>query len=81
MGWIVTIIIGGLAGFIAEKIMNANMGLLANIGIGILGALVMNYIFGALGISIGGGLVASIIAAVLGACLLIFVYRAIRGRA
>ncbi|PCH46950.1 MAG: GlsB/YeaQ/YmgE family stress response membrane protein [Hyphomicrobiales bacterium] len=80
MGWIMTIILGGIAGFIAEKIMKADMGMLANIGIGILGAVVMNFILNVLGVNIGGGLLISAITAIAGACLLIFVYRAVRSR-
>ena len=80
MGWIMTIIIGGLAGFVAEKIMKADMGIFANIGIGVLGAVVMNFILGLLGIFTSGGLIASAVTATAGACLLIFAYRAYRGR-
>lgn len=37
VGWILAIILGGLAGWIAEKIMHSNMGLLMNIILGIVG--------------------------------------------
>lgn len=79
-GWIMTIIIGGIAGFIAEKIMKAEMGLLANIGIGILGAVVLNFLLRQVGVFAGGGLLAQGLVAVAGACLLIWVYRAIKSR-
>ncbi|MEM8749229.1 MAG: GlsB/YeaQ/YmgE family stress response membrane protein [Pseudomonadota bacterium] len=80
MGWIMTIIIGGIAGYIAEKIMKADMGVFANIGIGVLGAVVLNFLLRMLGIYTSGGLIAQGIIAVAGACLLIFAYRALRGR-
>ncbi len=80
VGWIMTIIIGGLAGFAAEKIMKAEMGLLANIGIGILGAVVLNFILSILGIYASGGILTQGIVAVAGACLLIFAYRAFKAR-
>jgi len=80
LGWIMTIIIGGIAGFIAEKIMKADMGLLANIGIGILGAVVLNFLLSLLGVFAGGGIIVQGIVAVAGACLLIWVYRAIKSR-
>jgi uncharacterized membrane protein YeaQ/YmgE (transglycosylase-associated protein family) len=80
VGWIMTIVLGGLAGFIAEKIMKADMGIFANIGIGILGALVLNFILARLGIYASGNWIAQCAVAVAGACLLIFAYRAIRGR-
>ena len=42
VGWIGAIIIGGLAGWIAEKVMGGDHSILTNIGIGIVGALVLN---------------------------------------
>jgi len=80
MGWIMTIIIGGIAGFIAEKIMKADMGIIANIMVGIFGAIVMRFLLGFLGIFTSGGLISSAIVATAGACLLIFVYRALKAR-
>ncbi len=79
VGWFMAIILGGLAGWIAENIMKANMGLLANIGLGIVGALVANALLGMFGIFLGGW-IGQAIAGVIGACLLIYIYRAIRGR-
>jgi len=80
MGLIMTIIVGGLAGFIAEKIMNANHGLLINIGLGIGGAIVLNFLLGAVLNVHFGGLIGQLITAVAGACGLIFGYRAIKRR-
>ena len=82
MGWLLTIIIGGLAGWIAEKIMKADHGLLTNIILGILGAFVLNLILGSiLGLYEADSWFAYLIVAIIGACGLIFVWRAIRGRA
>ncbi|MDD9911022.1 MAG: GlsB/YeaQ/YmgE family stress response membrane protein [Ahrensia sp.] len=78
LGWIMTIIIGGIAGYIAEKIMKANMGLFANIIVGILGAVVLNFLLGLVGIVASGGIIAQGVVAVIGACLLIWAFRAIR---
>lgn len=77
-GWIMTIIIGALAGWIAEKIMKADHGLLTNIVLGILGAVILNAILFAVMGSTLGGFIGQLIVAVIGACLLIFGYRAIR---
>ena len=44
VGWILAIILGGLAGWIAEKVMHSNMGLLMNIILGIVGAVVGNFL-------------------------------------
>ena len=80
MGWILTIIIGGLAGFIAEKLMKADMGILMNIILGSVGALVANFVLSLVLGATFPGIIAQLIVAVIGACALIFIYRAIRSR-
>jgi uncharacterized membrane protein YeaQ/YmgE (transglycosylase-associated protein family) len=77
MGIIFSIIIGALAGWIAEKIMKADHGLLTNILLGIGGAIVLNFLLGLIGVGFGG-LIGQLLVAVAGACLLIWGYRAIR---
>lgn len=80
IGWIMTIILGGIAGFVAEKIMKSDMGIFGNIIIGIIGAVVLNAILiFVFGVTLGGWIGQSIVA-IIGACLLIWVYRLIRGR-
>lgn len=82
MGWIITIILGGLAGWIAEQIMKSDMGLLMNIILGIVGAAVLNFILGTLlGLYASDSWLAYLVVAIIGACGLIFAWRAIRGRA
>ena len=80
VGWIMAIILGGIAGWIAEQLMKSDMGLFMNIILGIVGAIVMNAILAAIGIPAGGGWIIQCLVAVIGACLLIFVWRMIRGR-
>ena len=80
LGWILTIIIGGIAGWIAEKIMKADHGLLLNIVLGVVGAVVLNAILFAIIGSTFGGIIGQLIVAIIGACLLIWLYRLIRGR-
>ena len=50
MGWIIAIIIGGVAGWLASMVMNrdASMGIFWNIIVGIIGALLGNVLAGAL---------------------------------
>jgi len=50
VGWIAAIIIGGIAGWLAEQFMKSQMGLVMNIVIGIIGAAVASWLFGLLGI-------------------------------
>lgn len=78
-GLIMTIILGALAGWIAEKVMKFDTGLIMNIVLGIAGAVLGNFILGALGLSFGG-LIGQLIVAVAGACVLIFAYRTIKSR-
>ena len=71
VGWIMSIILGALAGWIAEKIMRSNMGLLMNIILGIVGALVANFILVAIMGDTLQGWIGQLIVAVIGACLLV----------
>ncbi|THF65436.1 GlsB/YeaQ/YmgE family stress response membrane protein [Pseudothauera nasutitermitis] len=77
IGWLAAIIIGGLAGWIASGLMKTNTGILLNIVLGIIGASVASFLFGILGISFGGWL-GYLVAGVLGACILVWLVRAIR---
>jgi uncharacterized membrane protein YeaQ/YmgE (transglycosylase-associated protein family) len=79
-GWILTIILGAIAGWIAEKIMKGDHGLLTNIILGILGALIGNWLFRLILGTTGSGVLGQLVVAVIGACVLIWGYRAIRGR-
>ncbi|GAB4353263.1 MAG: GlsB/YeaQ/YmgE family stress response membrane protein [Oricola sp.] len=79
LGWLGAIIVGGLAGWLAERFMKSRMGLLANIVLGIAGAIVFKTILHVLGLGMmGGGWVAYLVAAFIGACLLIWLGRWIR---
>ena len=49
MGWIIAIIVGGVAGWLASMVMNrdASMGIFWNIIVGIIGAILGNFLAGA----------------------------------
>lgn len=80
IGWIGSLIIGALAGWIAEKIMKTDQGLLMNIVLGVLGAVVLNWLLIlVIGTTLGGWIGQLIIAAA-GACLLIFLVRMVRSK-
>ena len=74
MGLIITLIIGGIVGWLASIVMktNAQMGLIANILVGIVGSMLGFWIAGLLGLG-GGGAIVGFVIALLGAVLLIFV--------
>jgi uncharacterized membrane protein YeaQ/YmgE (transglycosylase-associated protein family) len=83
-GIIMWIIIGALAGWIGSKIMgtDARQGGLANIIVGIIGAVVGGFLTRSLFGDMTGnnGLIASFLVALLGACIVIGIWRAISGR-
>jgi uncharacterized membrane protein YeaQ/YmgE (transglycosylase-associated protein family) len=78
VGWIGAIIIGGIAGWLAEQFMKSNLGLLMNIVLGIVGAAVASTLFAIIGIQFAGW-IGYLIAGFIGACILIAIGRAIRG--
>lgn len=80
VGWITAIIVGALAGWIAEQIMKSNHGLIMNIILGIVGAAVLNGILDVFDVNLGAGWLRYLIAGVVGACALIWVTRMVRGR-
>ena len=79
VGLLVAIVIGALAGWLAERFTAANMGLIANIVMGILGGLLGNYLAHKFHIPIFG-FWRNLISATLGAILIITIYRAVAGR-
>jgi uncharacterized membrane protein YeaQ/YmgE (transglycosylase-associated protein family) len=78
MNWIVTLIIGGVIGWLASLVMktNAQMGLLANVIVGIVGSMLGFWLAGVLGIGAGSA-VASYVIAVIGAVVLIGILKAV----
>ncbi len=78
IGWIV---LGGLAGWVANMIMNEDGGLLKNIVVGILGAVLGGFIFNSLG---GDGVddfsISSFLVALVGSIILITIVRMFRGK-
>ena len=80
LGWI---ILGGIAGWIASKIMkrDAQMGILLNIVVGIVGALLGGWLLSAFGVDVsGGGLIFSMLTAIGGSVLLLWLVGMVTGR-
>lgn len=82
---IITALIGLLAGYLAQRIMpGRDLGegnIWITMAIGVVGAIVGGFLAGALGLGgIFNGLLGSIILAVLGSMLLLWLYRMISGR-
>ena len=74
VGWIAAIIIGGVAGWLAEQFMKSEMGILMNIVLGVIGAAVAGAILSFFGIHLGGW-IGYLIAGFIGAVLLIWIVR------
>ena len=73
MGWIISLIVGGIVGWLASIVMktDAQMGWIANVLVGIVGSSLGYWIAGLLGIASGG--ILGFVVAIAGAALLIFI--------
>jgi uncharacterized membrane protein YeaQ/YmgE (transglycosylase-associated protein family) len=77
--WIVWIVIGGLAGALADRLIQGDkLGILGNIVIGIVGGLIGGAILGLFGLG-GEGILWTFLTAFLGAVLLLWLINAITG--
>jgi uncharacterized membrane protein YeaQ/YmgE (transglycosylase-associated protein family) len=78
MDWIISLIIGGIVGWLASMVMgtNAQMGWIANVLVGVIGSALGFWVAGLLGITAGGGFLGFGVA-LAGAALLIFILRVI----
>ncbi len=77
MGFFTSIIVGGLAGWLAGKIMKSESGLLFNIILGIVGGFIGGLVLGLVGLS-SHGILGEIASATAGASLLIYFGRTLK---
>ena len=84
VGWLMTLVIGGLAGWIAEKVMKTDMGIIMNIVIGVIGSYIGAFLANLLGLRLGelfqGWFLGNLIVAAVGAIILLFVVKMVRSR-
>jgi uncharacterized membrane protein YeaQ/YmgE (transglycosylase-associated protein family) len=81
VGIIAWIVIGLIAGWLANTILKGRGGgLFGNIAVGLIGAIVGGWLFGALGIISEPGFGPQLVSATIGAIVLLLVWGAIRGR-
>jgi len=79
MEFIWFILIGLAAGWVAGQLMKGSgFGVVGNIVVGVIGALLGGFLFRTLGVSAGGGLLGSLIVATIGAVVLLFLLRLIK---
>jgi uncharacterized membrane protein YeaQ/YmgE (transglycosylase-associated protein family) len=78
MDLIISIVIGGIIGWLASIVMktNAQMGMIANVLVGIVGSFIGAWLAGVLGIAAKGGFLGFLVS-IAGAVLLIFLLRAL----
>lgn len=74
INFIFTLIIGGLSGWLAGKIMKSENGVIVNIILGLLGGVVGGFVAGLIGLK-AVGIVGGCVVSVFGACLLIWLVR------
>lgn len=81
LGIVGAIVVGLLAGWIAENLMGGSYGLLTSLVVGLIGALIGPVILGALGLMpTTGGFLPSLAVSTVGAVVFLFVLRLIQGR-
>ena len=82
MSIIAWLVLGGIAGFIASKIIDSTgQGLLIDIVLGIVGAIVGGYVFSLLGAApVTGFNLYSMFVAIIGAVIVLAIYHAVTGR-
>ena len=77
MGWLASLIIGAVVGWLAGKIMNSSHGLLVNLLLGWAGSALGKFIAGLLKIS-SDSLAGDIVFSIAGACLILFIFNKIK---
>ena len=78
-GLLAVVIIGGIAGWLAGKIVSGyGYGLIGNVVVGIVGAFVAGQIFPRIGFGLDGGVIAAIVHATLGAVILLVLIRLVK---
>lgn len=80
MGIIAWLIVGGIAGWLAGKVVPSTYGLVGDIVVGIVGAFIGGFLFNAIGESgVNGLTIWSVFVAFVGAVVLLFGLRALNG--
>jgi uncharacterized membrane protein YeaQ/YmgE (transglycosylase-associated protein family) len=79
MGFIIWLIVGAIAGWLAGQVVKGGgFGLVGDIVVGIVGALIAGWLLPRLGLFIGGGIIGDIINAFIGAVILLLIIRLIK---
>lgn len=76
---LLALIVGAVAGWLAGVVVKGGgFGLIGNIAVGIVGALVSGWLFPTLGFSLGGGWLGAILSAAIGAIIVLVLIRIVK---
>jgi len=78
VGWLAAIVIGGIAGWLAGKLMEMRFGIFMNIILGIVGSVVANAILAQFHIAVAGGWLGYLVTGFIGASILLFLVKLVR---
>ncbi len=78
VGWVVAIVVGGLAGWLAGKVMDMRFGVIMNVIVGIIGAVIGNAVLSRFGVFVESDWLGYLIVGFVGACILLFVVKLVR---
>lgn len=79
MGILLWIVIGLIAGAVAHRVLNSRGGFFGSLVVGLIGALVGGKLAEILNLNVTGGFIDQLLLATVGAILLLFIWRKIRG--
>ncbi|HXK54274.1 MAG TPA: GlsB/YeaQ/YmgE family stress response membrane protein [Hyphomicrobiales bacterium] len=79
-GLIGLIVIGLIAGYIAEKVTKSDHGLLTNLVVGLIGSFGGGFLANTLGLRIAPGFWSTLIVATVGAIIFLYLWKMLRGR-
>ena len=80
LGWFAFLVVGLFAGWIAERLMKRDHGLLRNLIVGVIGAYVGAFLFSLVGLGMASTFWGALVVAVIGAVVLLWVTERIFGR-
>ena len=78
MGVLAWIVIGLLAGWLAARITGARSGLLRNLAVGLVGAILGGFLFGKLGLHVVPDFWGELITATIGAIVFLLIWQSVR---
>lgn len=79
LGWLSFLLVGLIAGWVAEKVMSRSHGLLTNLVVGVIGAYLGAFLFRLLGLA-STGFVGALVVAIVGSVVLLAILGAVNRR-